>query len=51
MSKKLIQLTSVNKRIESDRDDVYIRIQNENTNLIKECNLLRKEKHNLKNKV
>ena len=51
MSKKLNSLTQVNKRVESDRDEIFIRIQNENTNLIRECNLKRKEKQTLKNKV
>eukprot|EP00828_Plagiopyla_frontata_P042061 TRINITY_DN6187_c0_g1_i5.p1 TRINITY_DN6187_c0_g1~~TRINITY_DN6187_c0_g1_i5.p1 ORF type:complete len:477 (-),score=71.57 TRINITY_DN6187_c0_g1_i5:94-1524(-) len=48
MQKKLIQITQVNKRIENDRDDVFLRIQNENTHLIKECNELRKKKYVLK---
>lgn len=50
MSKKLITMTKVNKRIENDRDEIFLKIQNENTNLIIECNRLRKEKHLIKNK-
>ena len=50
MSKKLITMTKVNKRIEGDRDEIFLKIQNENTNLIIECNRLRKEKHLIKNK-
>lgn len=50
MSKKLITMTKVNKRIENDRDEIFLKIQNENTNLIIECNRLRKEKHFIKNK-
>lgn len=48
MSKKLITMTKVNKRIEGDRDEIFLKIQNENTNLIIECNRLRKEKHHIK---
>ena len=51
LSKKLATITIVNKRGESERDDAYLRVQIENTNLIKECNLLRKTKQILKGSV
>lgn len=51
MNKKLMALKDTNNRGENDRSELLIRIQNENTNLINECNYLRQEKHILSNKV
>lgn len=48
MSKKIQTISKLNKQTEVDRDDVVMRVQNENTHLIKECNILREEKKNLK---
>lgn len=48
MSKKIQTISRLNKQTELDRDDIVIRVQNENTNLIKECNTLREERKNLK---
>ena len=47
LSKKLDTLAIINKRDEKDKDQVFNKIQTENTKLIKECNLLRKEKRGL----
>ncbi len=47
MSKKAAQLTTVNKVKEKEKDDIVIRVMNENTNLINECNSLREEKKRL----
>ncbi|EGR28053.1 WD repeat protein [Ichthyophthirius multifiliis] len=44
MSKKIQTISNLNKQTENDRDDVVIRVQNENTHLIKECNKLREER-------
>ena len=44
MSKKILTISKLNKQTESDRDDIVIRVQNENTHLIKECNKLREER-------
>lgn len=41
----------MNKRIEGDRDEIFLKIQNENTNLIIECNRLRKLRHEIKNSL
>lgn len=51
MNKKLLSVAKFNERGEKERQDAQIRIQNENTNLINECNFLRKEKHIIQNKV
>lgn len=51
MNKKLLSISKFNERAEDEREDAHIRIQNENTNLINECNFLRKEKHVLTSKV
>jgi hypothetical protein len=51
MNKKLLSISKFNERAEDEREDAHIRIQNENTNLINECNFLRKEKHILTNKI
>lgn len=51
MNNKLNSISKFNERAEDDREEAYIRIQNENTNLINECNFLRKEKHIITNKV
>ena len=51
LSKKYVHINKVNKSVERDRDDLFLKIQNENTNLIKECNNLRKEKQAFKLKV
>ncbi|KAL4489496.1 hypothetical protein ABPG72_002792 [Tetrahymena utriculariae] len=48
MSKKIQTISKLNRQTEIDRDDVVIRVQNENTHLIRECNTLREEKKNLK---
>ena len=47
MSKKIQTISKLNKQTELDRDDVVIRVQNENTHLIRECNTLREERKNL----
>lgn len=44
MSKKIQTISRLNKQTENERDDVVIRVQNENTQLIKECNSLTAEK-------
>ena len=44
MSKKIQTISRLNKQSELDRDDVVIRVQNENTHLIRECNTLREER-------
>ncbi len=51
MNKKLLSVSKFNENAEDEREGTYIRIQNENTNLINECNFLRKEKHLIQNKV
>ena len=51
MNKKLAALKDANHRGEDERAEIFDRIQNENTNLINECNYLRQEKHILSNKV
>jgi len=51
MNKKLLSVSKFNENAEEEREGTYIRIQNENTNLINECNFLRKEKHLIQNKV
>ncbi len=38
----------MNKKIEEDRDDIFVKIQSENTSLINECNNLRKDRYQLK---
>lgn len=48
LSKRLISLTQMNKKIEEDRDDIFVKIQSENTSLINECNNLRKDRYQLK---
>ena len=48
LSKKIATVSRLNKQNEQDRDDLILRVQYENTNLIKECNTLREEKKNLK---
>lgn len=44
MSKKIGTISRLNKQSELDKDDVVIRVQNENTSLIRECNTLREER-------
>jgi len=51
MNKKLLSVSKFNENAEDEREGTYIRIQNENTNLINECNFLRKEKHLIQNKI
>lgn len=51
LSKKIHAVSKLNKQNEEDRDDLILRVQNENTNLIRECNTLREEKRNLKEHV
>lgn len=51
MNKKLLSVSKFNENAEAERENTYNRIQNENTNLINECNFLRKEKHLIQNKV
>lgn len=51
LSKKISTVSRLNKQNEEDRDDLILRVQNENTNLIKECNSLREEKKELKEHV
>lgn len=41
-------MSELNKNTEKDRDNIVLRVQTENTNLIKECNTLREERKNLK---
>ena len=48
LSKKITTVVKLNKQIEGDRDDMIIKVQNENTCLIRECNTLREEKQKLK---
>lgn len=36
---------------ENDRETLILKMQNENTDLIKECNILREEKKDLKDHV
>ena len=51
MSKKLTSINNLNATNEKERKDIFLKIQTENTNLINECNSLRKEKHSLQNKI
>ena len=51
MNQKLFSVSKFNADAESERENTYNRIQSENTNLINECNFLRKEKHLIQNKV
>jgi hypothetical protein len=51
LSKKIHAVSNLNKQNEEDRDDLILRVQNENTNLIRECNTLREEKRGLKEHV
>jgi hypothetical protein len=51
MSKKICTISKANKRAEGDRDDMIIKVQNENTQLIRECNTLREERQELKDHV
>lgn len=44
MSKKICTISKANKRAEGDRDDMILKVQNENTQLIRECNTLREER-------
>lgn len=47
MSKKISTISRLNKQSETDRDEIVVRVQNENTHLIRECNTLREERKSL----
>ena len=44
MSKKITSISRLNKQSEMERDDGVTKVQNENTHLLGECNLLREER-------
>jgi len=44
MSKKIRKIEKTNKLVESDKEHIISKVQNENTTLIKECNTLREER-------
>ena len=44
MTKKIGKIEKTNKLVESDKEHIISKVQNENTTLIKECNILRREK-------
>ena len=44
MSKKIGKIEKTNKLVESDKEHIISKVQNENTTLIKECNIVRREK-------
>lgn len=48
LNKKIQTISRLNKQNEDERDGIVVRVQSENTHLIKECNTLREEKKNLK---
>lgn len=48
LSKKISAVSKLNRQNEDDRDELILRVQNENTSLIRECNTLREEKKGLK---
>lgn len=41
MNNKLKSITDKNQKLEKEKKDLYLKIQKENTELIKECNMLR----------
>ena len=51
MNSKLKNLVDKNKKIEKEKGDLYLKIQRENTDLIKECNNLRDDNQKITKKV
>jgi len=51
MNNKLRAVNEKNQKLEKEKKDLYLRIQKENSELIKECNLLRGQNKKIKDKV
>jgi chromosome segregation ATPase len=51
MNNKLKSISEKNKKLEKEKNDIYLKIQKENTELIKECNMLRDDNHKISRKV
>lgn len=51
MNNKLKSITDKNQKLEKEKKDLYLKIQKENTELIKECNMLRTSNQKISKKV